>query len=604
MAYQQQVRRQTATSLADFSQLAQTILYQRFLRAVVYEAFFAYVIGVVANINLQRGLFSIPIALFSLRTFGYTLAVYATGLAVLLIHSQLYQVTRAPHGSHFPKLQRLLRDPLSTGMTMGAYIGFSYFMLIVHGWMFGTQATSMWLYLEGNYGPPQLNPGWVASWVLATAIGAGYGAQLIMNERLQLSFPSVEQSRVYTFKDRLPGCLVRSFDFAFSALWRFWLGYFVFGWGLYRSICGFIGHIITTSSYRVGNPLLGIGNLMFWLLNGTLVVLCWEFAHSLFEIVVTEPTHINELSPDHNGCLVNGLRHKQDKMVQYLAYQELYRITEFSSKKRAGILTDIDRSAGSMWSQVLGECLDVIKTATDQIKTQNPAAKSSPTPAKSEDEKLNKNDTGSTIMQAGGAPMKDILQRSSKRVTWADGQGNDSRLASNPAANPITRQTVPLKDLFGPEAQGLEKYVLTTIRDALVQSTVGQRILLQTGKAQSTIALANFQQQVWAVRSLMRLAKCSLKEDAYGVVQKDIPTVLTVLFAYLKELESSVSSSQSGSGYQEFNVQHTSRQTLSMIQVVRNEIYGFTIAFYEYLEELKLPREVSQKLQAFADFQA
>ncbi|KAJ2584357.1 hypothetical protein GGH95_000436, partial [Coemansia sp. RSA 1836] len=223
--------RNQAAASADFAKLGHIILGQRFARACVYELLFAYMVAVVANINIRSGIFSVLFALVSTRTLGYTVVSYIVGLGALVVHARLFQVTRSPHTSHFPKLQRLLRSPAGTGTAIGAYVAMSCFMMVVHGWMFGGLSTRMWLYPEGSYGPPQLNPAWLASCVLATVLGCSYGAQLIMDERLQLSFPAIEQSRIYALKDRLPGGFTRALGFSFGVLWRFWLGYFVFGWG-------------------------------------------------------------------------------------------------------------------------------------------------------------------------------------------------------------------------------------------------------------------------------------------------------------------------------------------------------------------------------------
>ncbi|KAJ1809751.1 Nuclear pore complex subunit, partial [Coemansia sp. RSA 2599] len=559
---------------------------------------FAYIVGVFASVNLSRGILSLPLALVSFRTLAYTAVSYVAGIAVLLLHAHFFQVTRAAYGSHFPRLQRLLRNPASTGTIVGTYVVLSQAMFVVHGWMFGGRNAYMWLYPEDQYGPPQLNPGWLASWVLATALGVAYGAQVVMDERLQLSFPSIEQSRVYALKDRVPTSVTRAFSFASSLVSRFWMVYFVFGWGVYRAACGFLAHVMaTTSSYGVGNPLLSLGGVVFWLHSSTLMVLTWELAHQLFEVIATEPTHINKLSRDSNQCLVSGLKHSGSELVQHLAYQELYRLTEFSPERRMDIFTDIDRANGTMWKQISVQCIGVIRAATSQLQAQHkaaaatakngankvgaPAPAAQPKPAES----------AMPLKKVGGAPMRDIFQKNQK----------DSVGSIDKPKTPV----VSTQELFEPEAQGLEKYVLTMLRDTVVRSKPGQWVLSRSLRARSTTAFTNFQQQVWAVRSLVRLVECSLEEDQYGVVQGDIATVLETLFAYLAALERCLASSDSGgSGVRAFNVQIAARQPLMMAQVVRNSIYIFTTRFYVHLESLKLSPELGRKLQPFADFKA
>ncbi|KAJ1865241.1 hypothetical protein LPJ78_002815 [Coemansia sp. RSA 989] len=583
MVYQN--ARNQAVASTDFAKLAHTILQQRFLRACVYQAPLAYTAAIVANLNFRNGIFSLFYALISPRTLGYTVAAYIAGIVCLAIHLQLFQVTRAAHSSHFPKLQRLLRSPASTGAVVGSFTLLAYFMLIVHRGMFG--GSSMWLYPEGVYGPPQLNPGWLASWVFVTTVGVSYGLKLFMDERLQLAFPAIEQSRIYTIKDRLPSCFSTAFEFVSSTMWRFWLGYFFFGWGMYQSVCGVLGRIFTTSSYGVGSPLFSISNLAFWLHCSFSMALTWELAHQLFGIIITEPTRINELSLDRNFCLLNGLKYNESPLIQHWAYQELYRLTAFSAEQRTEILTDIDRKSGTMWSQISSECLKVVQTATEQLKKQT---------ALSKPEKPNVSSQSSAdaklSVSAGGAPIKDILMQNRRKS-----QGSEPQPVKKP-------EPIATSDLFGVEAQGLEKYVLTTLRDMLLQSPLGQRILLRSQRARSISTFANFQLQVWAIRSLMRLVESSLSEDKYGVVQGDIAKVLETLFVYLAELERCSKQTDSMSSKNDYNVQTANRQTVAMIQVLRNALYEFTTTFYDYLEALKLPPAQAQQLQKFADFMA
>ncbi|KAJ2512283.1 hypothetical protein GGI11_004790 [Coemansia sp. RSA 2049] len=589
-AYRRNARDQTVAS-ADFAKLGLLILRQRFIRACVYQLAFAYIAAVVANINLRNGLLSLVLAMFSSRTLGYTVAAYVAGLGVLAVHSQLYRVTRAAHISHFPQLQRLLRDPKSTGLAVFAYTLLSCYLFTIHRGISGGRVTQMWLYPEGYYGPPQLNPGWLASWVLAAVLGLCYGIRLIADERIQLAFPSIEQSRVYTFKDRMPSSFSRAFHFSLGVLWRFWIVYLLFGWGAYRFVCSALGKVMTTSSYGVDNPLFSIGSIIFWFHSSTLAVLTWEFAHQLFEIVITEPTHINELSLDRNLCLLNGLKCITNPLIQHLAYQELYRITEFSTAQRVDLLADIDRKNGTMWSQISGQCISVIKAATERLKAQNPVRPSkTPSSQTSKQRLLNTNISS----RSGGAPMADILRQNKSG-------GADTQAASGKATDALG--TV---NLFGNEAQGLEKYVLTVLRDMLLKSALGQRILSRSLRAHSADAFSNFQQQVWAIRSLMRLVQCSISDDEFGIVQADISSVLETLFAYLSELERSAAQPDGlgGVGARSHNTQLTSHQTQAMIQVVRNALYLFTTTFYSYLNMLKLSAAQAQQLQAFADFQA
>ncbi|KAJ2389211.1 Nuclear pore complex subunit [Coemansia sp. RSA 2603] len=589
--------RDRAVASTDFAKFCPEVFRKRFLRACFYQLFLSYCVGVVASLNLKHGIYTVFIALVSTRTFVYAVVSYGAAVVVLLAHAYLYRVTRTTYDSHFPGLQRLLRNPLSTGAVIGTYVALAQAMFFVHGWISGGHSARMWLYPEGQYGPPQLNPAWLASWLLAIATGASYGVQLVTDERLQLSFPSIEQSRIHTLRSRIPTCFSRALGFSKTVVLRFWLVYFIFGWFFYRIACGFLAYVLTTTTYAVGNPLFSLSGVVFWIHSGSVMVVTWEIAHQVFEVITTEPTHINELSQDSNLCLVNGLKHSKDQLIQHLAFQELYRLVEFSPERRVDIYTDIDRSSGSMWKQISTQCIDVIKAATNQLQAQQKAgANAANAPKKPAPEKA-KLAIDSAVKSSSSTPMKSILQQNNGSMAKAAVSSANAASTANPPATSA-------QALFEPEAQGLEKYVLTLLWNTLAHSKLGENVVLWSLHARSMTAFANFQLQVWAVRSLMRLIVCSIEEDRYGVVQGDIGTVLEVVFAYISALEKCIGVTETGSEVRSFNIQTALRQPQMLAQVVRNTIYAFTIKFYVHLESLKLPVDVARKLQTYADFNA
>ncbi|KAJ1673855.1 Nuclear pore complex subunit, partial [Spiromyces aspiralis] len=171
--------------------------------------------------------------------------------------------------------------------------------------------------------------------------------------------------------------------------------------------------------------------------------------------------------------------------------------------------------------------------------------------------------------------------------------------------------------------RSLEEVVLASLRDALLQSSLGKRILSQLSQGHTFNAFSNFEVQVWALRSLAMFVHHSLDEDDFGVVQKDIPAIMTSLLAYLAQLELFIMDAK-GAGYSSswansgarmpaavahnrqlaFNSQLAHPQAHALIQVVRNCLYIFTVTFFDHLDEFKFPTHVRQHLELFKTFQA
>ena len=213
------------------------------------------------------------------------------------------------------------------------------------------------------------------------------------------------------------------------------------------------------------------------------------------------------------------------------------------------IFEDIDRKGGSAWSQILVVCIEVIKGMDSRIaEFQTPPA--APKPAAKEET--------TQPLPRMGQPLKDGLKQSgdifspsnskSKSVAQSVGSFAKAHGQSPPGSSPIARKLLTKAEnavltpeqmkkveANGPSAVFKDRAIV------FLQSSFGWPFRQEYRRRIAAIVLGSPFGDVGiivdAIDSLTRFAVCSLEEDKYGNVQRDVKLIIQTFTASVTKLE-------------------------------------------------------------------
>ena len=213
------------------------------------------------------------------------------------------------------------------------------------------------------------------------------------------------------------------------------------------------------------------------------------------------------------------------------------------------IFEDIDRKGGSAWSQILAVCIEVIKGMDSRI-AEFQAPPVAPKPVTKEE--------ATQPLPRMGQPLKDGLKQSgdifstpnskSKGVAQSVGSFAKAHGQSPPGSSPIARkllakaenavltpEQMKAVEANGPSAVFRDRAVV------LLQSSFGWPFRQEYRRRIAAIVLGSPYGDVGiivdAINSLTRFAVCSLEEDKYGNVQRDVKLIIQTLTASVTKLE-------------------------------------------------------------------
>jgi nucleoporin NDC1 len=304
---------------------------------------------------------------------------------------------------------------------------------------------------------------------------------------------------------------------------------------------------------------------LFWksLINGALLTLLWEVTNVAFDVYVAQPpmkkgSLLTDSSTDPNHSIIAGLKAKKE-VTKSFAFWELLLIAHNMEGRRRAIFKDINRAGGSTWQQILTVCLAEVSAISNRVQAFQTAGQPS-TPQQGQ---------GQPPQQQGSQPQSQLPRISAplkegdiftspppprSRVAQAEHQ---LAITTKAAAQSLRQQpgqpaTDPTKVLREPARK-----LLTQGADSLMskerQQTLSHPIapfnsainsyLLQALKSpvgfpfqqkfsdRATAVICGAPHSVKtpllsAISSLSQMAICSLKEDEYGTVSKDVPSII------------------------------------------------------------------------------
>lgn len=290
-------------------------------------------------------------------------------------------------------------------------------------------------------------------------------------------------------------------------------------------------------------------------------------------------------------------------ILQAFAFWELVYIAQQFQGRRKAIFEDIDRKGGSTWSQIRDICLEVI-TGIDSRITEYQAPPVTAKPADKEQEVP-------SLPRLSG-PLKDGLKEpgdiftstpppksKSSGVAQAVGSFAKAHGQSPPGPSPQAKRLLEKAEsavLTPKQRQEVEAQGFSALfRDWatwLLKTNVGWPFRQEYRRRIAAVVLGSPYGDagiiVDAIESLTKLAVCSLAEDKYGNVQRDVRLIIQTITTSIMRLEAFKKSL--GFHWTDVEKKEESPEVDRILAALKGGLSELINAFGDYSEDLKLSK--------------
>ncbi|KAF8528396.1 nucleoporin protein Ndc1-Nup [Hysterangium stoloniferum] len=364
----------------------------------------------------------------------------------------------------------------------------------------------------------------------------------------------------------------------------------------------------------------------------------WELVECAFDHWVIKPISVSCIVPNPNQTVVAGL-HSKDQYFRYHAYLELCSLARSSSPaaaaRRTALFTDM-KTSPALWAAVVRELL--LNLGRDyqclirRGKPPLPVVAPAPTPS---------------VPRTPKTPTTPLLHKSilkpSPRSLF-DPLASDGAVTQALTSMATLPKSVNVPSVFLPSpstprvAKDVVKTVQTKVADvakatqtvrrgkravALAILSWVERHLPREWKVrewwtdvsvekEAIACLPDARLDVVAIEALTHLVAASLREDTFGMVQRDIPRVLEALTSFLaeterfhEELEKKLPQDGDANSQDKAIIQDRVRAievVVPVLQALRSGIGLITKTFGDRLSVYKFPPVTANRLQPFMDY--
>ncbi|XP_034945891.1 nucleoporin NDC1 [Chelonus insularis] len=418
-----------------------------------------------------------------------------------------------------------------------------------------------------------------------------------LNERL--NFPIIPQSKLPQIVEGIYGILSLSMT---SAIWPtvyYFILYYFFGSYIRGSTT-----IIIYSLKLEQEPL----DTIWKLFNLSLIFNMWLYI-SLFALTITSMQflfHIfltewmqfqigQNIYNDDNIqnkriiTLSDALSMNKVPIIQYLGYLDLVTLAQ-KEKYRRSILFTLSQPGGHPynWNSVIQKCLSLIEEFSNEIIKSTIISST-----KAEEQNPEKISPLSLNIQRPFFEKRELLMTSKMRnLTTAKSQ----------TANPTIPQIIVTQhDLSFVSWQFINELIKTTkmnVTTYLLSKPLIFYLFGTPSNSKTQYLIINGQSVIWAADSISSLAVASLEEDSYGIVQKDLPSIIYTLINLKQSLDKFYKMNLLTKKPQHYDKQV--RQMLTSLRVAnKRSIYRITTAFKNYIDDLIFDQQLKDQLNNF-----
>lgn len=279
--------------------------------------------------------------------------------------------------------------------------------------------------------------------------------------------------------------------------------------------------------------------------------------------------------------LIDAISMDKVPIMQYLGYLDLVTVAQKEQHRRVLLFT-LSQPGGHPynWNCVVQKCMDLLKNFTIELNAIY---------AKSSDRMFCSTPNLTTTIMANGQHT-DYLYRMRKLV------------------QDIPPSTVPTTDISAKEPVCNGRLIQKSIkkkRDAFVAYLLSKPLINYIFGEQEEnkirYVLSNGQLIIWAAEAISSLTVFSLTEDSYGIVQKDVPTIIYVLLSLKQALDKLHKSNMSNRKIQ-IDDKSTRDTFISVRNAIKRSLYRVVSNFEPYINELYLEPVKIEQLQSYLNY--
>ncbi|CAH1118789.1 unnamed protein product [Phaedon cochleariae] len=436
-------------------------------------------------------------------------------------------------------------------------------------WLFSSLGGTQYQYLTRNCKGQSycLNEG--SFFLICSGFWTGfyYFMKIYLSEK-HLSFPVIQQKKLLQFKSQLLPFLKESFSSSIWPMVYFLCLYRAWGNSLSESFCSFFGLGQEESS---DSPMIYFYLWMF----GALFHFNMKLMRFFFNLFLTEPIEfpLCKISPD-SLSLQEGIMISDLPIIQNLACLDLSTLSRWS-KHRRQVLFTLSHPGGHPhnWN-ILTENLLKLLTAYSELLSKS-------------------TDTAETIKTPAPVTYQSPIQSPGRFRNLR----NMSLMSDRGIADIVDVTHAPLAGLSVPNTlfHKLTQKINNTLE--VLKVVFGINFIFgELPQANIQKCLANGLIIIWSSQGISDLVCASIEEDRFGIVQKDLPAIITAL-VHLKQnldkLNKVPALTKKIAGYDDFNY----KMKGAISGALKRSLFNICRTFGKFLGEFPLNKDVVLYLQ-------
>lgn len=402
-------------------------------------------------------------------------------------------------------------------------------------------------------------------------MGLYYFINMHISGNAMLMFPHIYQDKFQQIKLAVNNILSMGFKNSIKPVLYYCIFYYVWG-NKPRTMVSEV-----YSLYLENPPLDNIFNLAtsgmwigLWFYTSLFFVSVYTM-RTIFNIILTEPLKF-PIESKSSLTLQNALV-QRSHFNGYLGAQDL-RIMSMTDHKRRREIFTLSQPGGHPrnWNNLLESCLSIINDFNKELEVINGDGK----PTESEN---------------------NIIRNNNINMSYNNGftsSGNIRNMAQSPKLKELKEHNKNKDDMF----MTVVKEEFNVVIQKLCQKPGISYLFGEMTDTKLKYLLMQSQPVIWTCEGLAFIAAASLNEDKFGVVQNDLPIVISTLITLKQNLDKLTKPGLIPKKHV-LNDSLAIKMKTGLISSVKRSIYKIAITFSKFIHEIPLDPDIQIALQPF-----